>query len=179
MRFFLLAGLIIIPSLIVAQSMCPCDTFPNPPRSKYDLFYLQRQPNANTIVVELNVKNGKVEEDNPVHVYWIRYTEKGQRAELNFIQRTFAYGMRSTKIKDGVYDVNFVSYSKLKLQLERDANNVWRVFYKMLNGGRIILKRVYLHVHGGSFWHPNVEYIELKGNDPVNYKEVRERITIK
>ena len=164
---------------LYSQTTSPADTFPVPKGSVYQLFYLQRQPNANTIVVELNVKNGKVNEDNPVHVFWIRYTEKGQRAELNFIQKTFAYGIKSKKIKDGTYDLNFVSYKKLKLRLQRDANNKWRVFHNLINGGSIILRRIYLHVNGGSFWHPHIDYTELKGNDPINYKEVRERIIVK
>jgi hypothetical protein len=178
-RYFIITGLIIIPTCLLAQITSPCDTFPVPPKNKYDLFYLQRQPNANTIVVELNVKNGKVDDENPVHAYWIRFTEKGQRAGLNYIQRTFAYGIDSKKIKEGIYELNFVSYKKLKIRLERDSENTWRVFYKLVNGNFITLKRIYLHINGGSFWSPNVEYVEIKGNNTLTNKEVRERIKLK
>lgn len=176
---FLLINLLIIPNFIFAQIISPSDTFPVPPKNKYDLFYLQRQPNANTIVVELNVKSGRVDEQSPVNVYWIRFTEKGQRMGLNFIQRKFAYGIDSKKIKECMYELNFVSYKKLKIRLESDSVNTWRVFYKQANGSFIILRRIYIHINGGSFWSPTIEYVEIKGNDLLSNKEVRERIKLK
>lgn len=178
-KYFKIVLLIVIPTFLYAQITSPCDTFPVPPKNKYDLFYLQRQPNANTIVVELNVKNDRVDDENPVNVYWIRFTENGQRAGLNFTQKTFAYGIDSKKIKEGIYELNFVSYKKLKIRLEKELENTWRVFYKLANGNSIILKRIYLHINGGSFWNPNVEYVEMKGYDSLTKKEVRERIILK
>ena len=56
------------------------------------LFYIQRDPNTNTICYELNVdKNGKFEEEDPVHVFWIRYPEGGMRKELNFIPVSYTH----------------------------------------------------------------------------------------
>lgn len=164
---------------VFAQATSPADTFPVPNRNAYQLFYLQRQPNTNTIMVELNVKNGRFDVEDPVHVYWIRYTEEGQKKELNWIQQTFAYGMQAKKISEGVYELNFVSYEKMKFTLEQGTDKLWRVFANLKNGSRIILRRIYLHVNGGSFWKPNVEYVELKGNEPDTYKEARERISVK
>jgi Domain of unknown function (DUF4833) len=178
-RLVLLMTLSYCPQILFSQIISPADTFPVPSGNPLQLFYLQRQPNTNTIVVELNVTNNKLNLDNPVHVYWIRYTEKGQKAELNFIQRNFAFGMDTKKIADGVYDLNFVSYKKMKFRLEKSAGNIWRVFANLSNGQKMILRRVYLHINGGSFWKPNVEYIELKGNEPVTYKTVREKIIVK
>jgi hypothetical protein len=163
----------------LSQRTSPADTFPVPKNNPYQLFYLQRQPNTNTIVVDLNVINGKVNVDKPVNVYWIRYQEDGRKAKLNFIQKEFAYGIQSKKIADGKYDLNFVSYKKMKFRLERGANNIWQVFSTLSNGSRIILRRIYLHVNGGSFWKPNIEYVELKGSEAGTHKEVRYRIFLK
>ena len=52
------------------------DKFPTPAGNPKQLFYLQRTSNTNTIVYELNYKNGLLDEDEPVHVFWIRYNEK-------------------------------------------------------------------------------------------------------
>jgi hypothetical protein len=162
-----------------SQRTSPADTFPVPRNSGYQLFYLQRQPNTNTIVVDLNVENGKVDLDNPVNVYWIRFPEGGKKAKLNFIQKEFAYGIQTKKIAEGKYDLNFVSYKKKKFRLEKGPDNIWQVYYTLDDGSRIVLKRIYLHIHGGSFWKPNIEYVEFKGIDPVNHKEIRERIILK
>lgn len=178
-RIMFLTAILNCPQFLYSQQTSPVDTFPVPAGNTYQLFYLQRQPNTNTIVVELNVTENKLNLDNPVHVFWLRYTEKGQRAELNFIQRNFAYGINSKKIADGVYELYFVSYKKLKFRLEKGADSQWRVFTNLSNGERMILRRVYLHINGGSFWKPNVEYVELKGNEPGSYKELKERIHVK
>jgi hypothetical protein len=167
------------PLLLIAQNTSPADTFPVPPESQNEIFYLQRQPNTNTIVCELNVKNNKLDADNPVHVFWIRYAEKGQKEELSWIQRTFAYGIHSKKISDSEYELNFVSYKNKKFWLEKDNAGIWRVYANLTNGKKMILKRIYIHIDGGSFWSPNIEYVELKGLEPGTNQEIRERIKIK
>jgi hypothetical protein len=64
--------------------------YPTPPASINRLFYVQRTPNSNTIVYDLNIANdGKPDVQDPVKVYWIKYAENGQKEELNFIQRKF------------------------------------------------------------------------------------------
>ena len=162
-----------------SQLTSPADTFPVPKNTAYQLFYLQRQPNTNTIMVDLNVGNGKVDTDNPVNVYWIRFTEGGKKAPLSFIQKEFAYGVKTKKTGEGKYDLNFVSYKKKKFQLEKGINGVWHVYFTLDNGDREILKRVYIHIEGGSFWKPNIKYVELTGINPTTNKEVRQRIFLK
>ncbi|HEY9341270.1 MAG TPA: DUF4833 domain-containing protein [Hanamia sp.] len=171
--------MIFMSTKVFSQSTSPADTFPVPKNNPYQLFYLQRQPNTNTIVVDLNVENGKVNNEHPVIVYWRRYQEDGRKAKLNFIQKEFAYGIQSKKIADGKYELNFVSYKKMKFRLERGANNIWQVFSTLSNGSRMILRRIYLHVNGGSFWKPHIEYVELKGSEAGTHKEIRERIFLK
>ena len=177
--FCLLLAVMFLNNKGYSQLTSPADTFPVPKNAGYQLFYLQRQPNTNTIVVDLNVENGKVNLDNPVNVYWIRFQEGGNKAPLNFIQKEFAYGVKTKKTGEGKYDLHFVSYKKKKFQLERGANGIWHVYFTLDNGDREILKRVYIHIEGGSFWKPNIKYVELKGINPSTLKEVRQRIILK
>ena len=148
--------------------------FPIPTGNPNQLFYLQRTPNTNTIVCELNIENGKLNEDEPVHVYWLRYQEKGQRQELSFIQRKFAYGLKTKKIAENKYELHFVSYKKQKMYLQQWTDKQFRVF-ALINKKVAVLSRFYLHINGGTFWSPNVEYIELTGTDPVSHQVVKER----
>lgn len=177
LNFFVLLFVCAIP--VFAQMTSPADTFPLPKKEVYSLFYVQRQPNTNTIMIDLNIKDGELDLDHPVHVYWRRYAEKGQIEELSWIQRTFAYGMDSKKISDNAYELNFVSYKKRKFSLEKDTEGLWHVFTTLSDGKRIVLKRIYIHINGGTFWSPNIEYAEFKGIIPVTNQEVRERIKIK
>jgi hypothetical protein len=71
------------------------DSFPVPKPNPKQLFYLQRTTNSNTIICDLNTDaKGQLIKDNPVHVYWIRYDEGGEKKELSYIQETFAYGIK-------------------------------------------------------------------------------------
>jgi len=155
----------------------PVDTFPVPKGIKNQLFYVQKTPNINTVVCELNVsQNGQVDEDNPVHVFWIRYKEAGQRTELSFIQRTFAYGIKSRTLGNGRYELRFVSYKKKPLYLIKSQSDNQYHVYASIGQKFVVLHRVYIKINaGGTFWSPNIEYIELKGIDPITGQEVIER----
>ena len=150
--------------------------FPTPPKSNKLLFYVQRTSNTNTIVYELNEENGKLDKENPIHPFWIRYQEQGQTEELNYIQRTFAYGINVEATSDSRYQFNFVSYKKFKLYLEQTADKLYHVYtITPKNKKKIILNRVFVKITGGSFWFPTVEYIELRGLDVSTNKEIIER----
>jgi hypothetical protein len=155
------------------------DTFPVPAGNTNQLFYLQRTSNKNTIVYDLNIKNGAVDINDPVHVYWIRYSDQGQRQELSYIQRTFAYGIKSTALaNNGGYVLHFVSYKKYLLYLVKSAaDNKYRV-YTTVNSKTVVLNRIFIKINGGSFWSPKVEYVEIKGIDPANGKEITDRLKI-
>ncbi|MDJ1471830.1 DUF4833 domain-containing protein [Xanthocytophaga flava] len=147
-------------------------TFPTPPVSDQTLFYIQRTPNHNTIMYDLNMKKGKLDTEEPVHVYWIRYGENGQKEELSYIQRQFAYGLKTRKLADNRFELSFVSYKKQLLYLEWSALlNRYRI-HTTINGKTIDVNKVFLQIEGGSFWVPNVVCVEVKGTDPTTGKEV-------
>jgi phosphatidylglycerophosphate synthase len=155
------------------------DSFPVPPHTPSSLFYLQRTPNINTIICELNEKNGVPDPDEPVHVLWIRYTEQRQRQELSFIQRHFAYGLKSRNMGNDQYELHFVSYKKVALYLKKSPVDNQHHVYATITGHQAILSRVFLKINpGGTFWSPNVEYLELRGTDVDTGKELTQRIKI-
>lgn len=154
------------------------DSFPVPPRTPNHLFYLQRTSNRNTIVYDLNIVNGEPDKDDPVHAYWIRYSEKGQKEELSYIQRTFAYGIKAAELsnKSG-YSLHFVSYKKYQLFLLRSpGDNKYRV-YTTVNSKPVVLNRIFIKINGGSFWSPKIEYVEIRGTD-TNGREISDRLKI-
>jgi hypothetical protein len=151
--------------------------YPTPSGNVNQLFFIQRDPNSNTLIYELNLKNGALVEDEPIHVFWIRYAEKGQKDELNYIQRNFAYGIKSKMINKDLFEIHFVSYKKKLMSLKKSSDNKFYVFTD-INKKQAILKQVFIRVNGGSFWVPNVEYVELKGIDPTSGLEVVERMKI-
>lgn len=149
--------------------------YPAPAENISRLFYVQRDPNANTVIYDLNLdKSGRPDADNPMHVYWIKYADKGQKEELSYIQRKFAYGLVTKKITDEQYDVRFVSYKKLQLTLKKGEDNKYHIFVNA-DQKQIMLNRIFVKVEGGSFWLPNIVYVELKGIDQTSGKEIIQR----
>ncbi|GAC1526130.1 MAG: hypothetical protein NVS3B15_01790 [Sediminibacterium sp.] len=154
----------------------PQDTFPVPAGIGNQLFYLQRTSNTNTIVCELNINSkGQVDEANPVHVFWVRFQEGGMKRELSYIQRVFAYGIKTQSQENGAYKLHFVSYKKQALYLLKSQRDNKYHVYTTINRKQAILNRIFLKIEGGSFWSPNVVYMELKGKDEATGKELMER----
>ena len=179
LSFFNSQALLAQKQTAVAGDKAIMDSFPVPPGNANQLFYLQRTSNKNTIVCDLNIVNGALNTDDPVHVYWIRYSDQGQRQELSYIQRTFAYGIKATALaNNGGYVMHFVSYKKYLLYLVKSAaDNKYRV-YTTVNSKTVVLNRIFIKINGGSFWSPKVEYVEIKGIDPANGKEITDRLKI-
>jgi hypothetical protein len=153
----------------------PGNPYPALPASIGRLFYVQRSSNANTIVYELNLgSNGQPDADEPVHPYWIRYTEGSKKADLSYIQRKFAYGVNAKALGNGKFDIRFVSYKKFPLTLMKGSDGKYHIF-ATISQKLFIVNRIFVKIEGGSFWVPNVRYVEFKGTDPATGKEVTER----
>lgn len=153
--------------------------FPTPKGIANQLFYLQRDPNTNTIICELNAdKNGEVDKKDPILVYWIRYGDNGEKKDLSYIQRKFAYGIETKEIGKDHYELKFVSHKKLPMYLLRSDNDKKFHVYVTVNKKKIQVERIFVRIEGGSFWLPNVKYVELKGTDTENDSPVLERIKV-
>lgn len=173
----------LITTGIVAETVDKSDPsplkFPTPKGIANQLFYLQRDPNTNTIICELNAdKNGEVDRKEPILVYWIRYGDDGEKKDLNYIQRKFAYGIVSKEIGKDHYELRFVSHKKLPMYLLRSEQDKKFHVYVTVNNKKIQLDRIFVRIEGGSFWLPNVKYVELKGVNTENNAAVLERIKV-
>jgi hypothetical protein len=148
--------------------------YPVPPVSNESLFYVQRTSNTNTIVYDLNIgADGKLNSDEPVKVYWIKYAEDGQKQGLSYIQRKFAYGLTSKPLNNGNYDIRFVSYKKFPLTLMKAGDGKYHIF-AVVAQKQIIVNRIFVKIEGGTFWIPNVTSVEVKGSDPITGREIVE-----
>ena len=150
---------------------------PAPCGNPNQLFYLQRTPDANTVVYELNIKNGELDAAEPVHAFWIRYSDNGQRVELNSLQRKFAYGITSKALSAELYELKFVSNKQRMMYLKKGVDQKYYV-YTMINQKQAILTRVFLKIDGGSFWSPKILYADFKGMDPVTGVVMNERVAM-
>ena len=154
----------------------PSERLPIPPASANRLFYIQRSSNANTVIYDANfLPNKSLNPSQPVHTYWIRYADNGQKEELNLIQRTLAYGLYTNKIKNELnsFEGYFLAYRKRKFVVQLNAKNQAIALFP-INGKLQILERVFVSVDDSGFT-PAVNYIELFGKDEMTNKDVYER----
>lgn len=167
----------VLPSGKVTDVIPAADTFPVPHPYDKLLFYVQRTPNTNTIVYELNVdEDGAINKEEPVHVYWIRYQHDGAHEELSYLQKKFAYGLNFT-VQDAEkmhYKLNFVSYAKRHMYLQRSAHDKKYHVYMNISGKMSILNRVFVKIEGGTFWIPNIVHVEMYGRDIATGKSITE-----
>ncbi|MBZ4044511.1 DUF4833 domain-containing protein [Flavobacterium hibisci] len=166
---------------LLAQSKNPSPLhFPTPKNIDNMLFYVQRDPNINTAIYALNYQeNGKINNSNPIKAYWIRYAEKGEKKDFNYIQRKFGYGIESKTVNNEEFELQFVSYKKLSLTLKKtDSDQKYHVFVTV-NQKKIQVEKIFVRIEGGSFWLPNVKYAEVTGIDGSSNKTITERIVLK
>lgn len=175
-RYIVFTFLLFALQLSVAASAQTID-FPIPPNNSKQLFYLQRPANINTLIYELNIENGVVNKQNPIHVYWINYAGNGRTEELNDVQRKYAYGIKTTEVSDNVFECYLVAYKKLLLTVQEGDDKQFHA-YATVNEKKMIIKRIWLQVKGGSLFKPRIDYVELKGIDPVTGSAIEERIKL-
>ncbi|GAA3965302.1 hypothetical protein GCM10022246_17990 [Pedobacter ginsengiterrae] len=182
-KFFLTVLGFVISSLMIdkvsAQISDPSPiAFPTPKNVANMLFYLQRDPNTNTLIYALNLaEDGSIKSDNPVSIYWVRYGEDGAKKALGYIQKKFAYGLITREITKDKFELRFVSHKALPLYLTKvDQKYIVMV---TANSKNIRINRLFVRIVGGSFWLPNVRYALIEGTDMATGKPVTEKITVK
>jgi hypothetical protein len=152
--------------------------YPVPPVNENSLFYLQRTKNTNAIVYEVNkLPDGKINSNDPLKIYWIRYSSDSTTADLTAIQRRYAYGMAARPYNGAknAFVLQFAAYKKRNIFLLPSNNEKHYDAFVNINGKLSILKKIFIATSGGSFWFPKVDYIELTGKDPQSQQAVVER----
>ncbi len=159
------------------QKLVALERLPEP-KENNQLFYLQRDPNENTVIYQLNYINGQLSTKEPVKAFWIRYAENGKQKDLSTIERKFAYGVTAKNLPNNEYELRLAADKNMPFYLlKSDKDNQYHVFVKV-NQQLVMLKRVFVRVKGGSFWFPKVDYVELRGVDKNTNKELIHKINM-
>jgi len=146
---------------------------PNEPKQ---LFYLQRDPDENTVIYQVNTVDGVLDADEPVNVYWIRYAEGGTRKNLNFVQRTMAYGISHKALGNGDFELRLAAYKSHPLRLSYCEQSEKYKVYATINDREAVLDRIFVRIEGGSMFSPDITYFELSGRDTATQARITERI---
>lgn len=178
-RIITSVSLVLFIILISSFASIVTTPFPIPKGVENMLFYVQRTINANTIVYTLNKDaQGNINEEEPIKVYWIKYAQGGKIDPLTYIQKNYAYGVKTKLIdKDKKsFLIEFVSYRKKQFYLLKSPTDNKYHVYGNVNNKLSILNNILVRIDGGSFWIPNVKQVEVNAKDPSNSIEITEII---
>lgn len=174
-RFFVLFGIIMYSNTVSVQAQV---SYPVPTKGKNMLFYLQRTFNKNTIVFELNKdENNTLNATHPIKMYWIRYEENNQKADLTSVQQ-MVFGLKCIPTNSTKTTFLLVNrkIEKLKINLEKTNLGDYKAFMN-INNQKTELERVFIKTEENSIGLSiNVKYIEVSGISSISNKKNVERI---
>ncbi len=151
-----------------------------PKETKHRLFYLQRDPNSNTVVYDMNyTADGSLDMQKPVHAYWIKYAKGGVTEELLPIEEKLAYGViaEMTDATEKTFKINIAAYKKIDIILKQDKKAPKKyAAYVTANGKNIQLSKVFLKLENPNSFKPTILYIEFTGKDEKTGKMITEKV---
>ena len=152
--------------LFFAWILCLCDS-----SAQERVFFVSRNLNRNIIVYDVQLKDGALDMDAPLHVYWCNLEKNPVTTnELNFIQRKLAYGYTvEEKGKDEV-TVKLKAYKKRPVRICQH-NGKW-VAVGTINGKKCILTEIYAHCPTKT----SCDYMELRGKRLSDGKAEKETV---
>lgn len=140
------------------------------------LFKINRNRDANEIYYEAKTTpDGSLDINEPVNIYWIKYTNKGKTEPLTKIQQHFAYGLKFLEIAPDSAVFQFVSFSGKTLILRKKEFGNFAV-YTVMEGVEVELERVFIHIDGGTFLLPKITRVEIHAKSPIQNQLVVEII---
>jgi hypothetical protein len=160
-------------SCLIFHSIAQTTLYPTPPPTAERLFYLQRNANTNTVVYDANLTPNKdLDTKNPIKVYWISYEKGGIIEDLNYEQRTLAYGVKTKAIAKNHYEFTLVAYKKLIFTLQLDTHKQ-PIVTVTVNAKPMKVHRIFIQAEGKL--KPEVQYIDFYGTDPVTNATIHEK----
>jgi hypothetical protein len=137
------------------------------------LFTIERSVNGNVVHYDAQLKDGKLDPQQPVVAYWI-LSENGKRQELNVLERLKAYGFSIRPDKEPeAYRMTLVADKKKEIRVFRMGAAVRAE--AMIGACEAYLQKIFI-VSKKSFMINLPEYADMIGNDMSTGMECHERV---
>jgi Domain of unknown function (DUF4833) len=146
------------------------------PDEPNQLFYIQRSPNANTVIYAAALdRHGDFDPKAPVEAFWRKFNSDGSKQPLNFMERMMAYGVRVDPVRPG-QPITFTvaALPDRKLTLAMDAQHHPEALIQ-IGGHAVKLAYVYLQVVEGGLM-PSVPSLDIFGTDTESGKGIHEHL---
>jgi serine/threonine protein kinase len=127
------------------------------------LFIIERTTNGNVVHYDAHLNSeGHIDPGQPVIVYWTIGSTTGKRQNLNYLERTRAYGIQVRPKSGGRYVLTVVSQKELEIDVYEDGGRIRAE--TTIDGHHAYLKKIFANIESTLFL-PKVHYVELFGTD--------------
>jgi len=138
------------------------------------LFRITRNKNDNIVCYDVRNKDGKLDKETPVSVYWVIPSKKNNLENLNFLERTKAYGI--SVVKEFGQDSVDIQLKAGKRPIRVTVRGGRWVALTILDSGEVALDSVYVMAEESGM-NPKVQWVEVMGRFPETGVSVRKKIT--
>lgn len=149
------------------------------PDEPNQLFYVQRSPNANTVIYAAKLDaQGNINRADPVDAFWRKFNIDGAKVGLNFIERAMAYGAHADRAQPGkpiTFTIAALPERKLTLVLD-DKKRPEALM--QIGDHSVKVAYVYLQVMEGGLT-PSVPSLDILGTDVASGKAIHEHLVQK
>lgn len=138
------------------------------------LFTIERSLNGNVVHYDAQLKNGKLDPQQPVVAYWVM-GEDGRHQELNLLEKLKAYGFSIFPDKQPeVFRMTLVSDKNKEIRVIHSGSEV-RAEARI---GQCLAHLQKIFIESRRSWMVSLpEYAEMIGTDIQTGAECRERVT--
>lgn len=150
-----------------------CSATPGEANRAY-LFVIERSKNANVVTYEMSRdKDGAVDREDPVAVYWVMKAEEGGREDLRRIEhRAYGFSVRWLEGKQ-LYLMTLNAFPARGIQISEHGGE--SAAYIEIAGAPARLQKIWIETDEGGLL-PGVKFVELIGTDRKSGKPVREKV---
>lgn len=161
-------GFVLWAAMVAAASVASAG------EAQIPLFVIERSVNGNVVHYDAQLKDGKLDPQQPVVAYWVM-GENGRRQELNLLEKLKAYGFSIFPDKQPeVFHMTLVSDKKKEIRVIHLGSEV-RAEAQIGHCSAHLQK---IFIESKKSWMINLpEYAEMIGNDMQTGVECRERVT--
>ena len=152
----------------------------DPADEKGLLFRIERSRDLDEVWYSVNMdRDGRLNKETPVKVYWVRKSEDNRMEPLTGIQRRFSYGIPAFEQQNPYTDewvFKLAAYKNRFFTLKKaDQAGAYKAFTQSA-GKEVEILNMYIEFDGGSFLSPSVAYVELHGIDRSTGEQISEII---
>jgi len=143
---------------------------------KQHLFKIERNKNANIVQYDVQLKaDGKLDPKEPVVAYWVRLAKDGQKEDLKWVEKSFAYGFKvkyNAKTNSATMDMVAKINRKIKVY---EVHGEYRA-ETTIDGQSAYIDKIFISSKGKGV-SAKVTFIELFGIDEKTGEDRYERLT--